>query len=136
MVALAIAAGCATPKDVRFTAAYTDVVPWMIGRFAVEATAGEGYVVVDAVQKLHFYSFITAPIRLDPADTVEVAFVVQTIFETESRGKKRFLVVVDPRPFEAGHQVGESRLPAGARQRARALSDAIRRQARGHEAPI
>jgi hypothetical protein len=132
---LVVVLGCATPNDVRYTATYAKAGPTLVARLAVEGTGLAGYRIAKGEQRLHDYAFITFPARLDPADDVDVAFLVQVVYDAQLHQKKRFTIVVVPRPFVNDVEVSAERLPASARPRARALSDTIRQHAKSFEAP-
>jgi hypothetical protein len=136
LIALLLAsAGCATPNDVAYQASYSNVHPSSRERMAIEATEMKGYRIAKAEQRLHDFAFITFPQRLDPADVVDVAYLVQLVYEVETRTKMHFGVTVVPRPFVNDREVSEEKLPPSARVRARALADAIRAHARQYEVP-
>lgn len=126
---------CATPNDVRYTATYSNIGPTQLELLALDATVRQGYEIAKFERRVHDFAFITLPLRLDPSETVDVAFLVQLVYDVESQTKKRFTVVVVPRPFRDDREVPESELPPTATLRARALSDAIRAHARTYEAP-
>lgn len=128
-------ASCATPADVRYTATYANIGPNQVALLAAEATAQAGYEIAKAQLRTHDLAFLTLPTRLDPADHVDVAFLVQVVYAVKTAQKKRFTVVVEPRAYEDDRRVPEDQLPPSARPRARALSDAIRAHARRYEAP-
>lgn len=132
---LTVVLGCATPNDVAYTATYAKAGPTMVVRLAVEGTELAGYRIAKGEKRMHDYAFITFPTRLDPTDQVDVAFLVQVVYDAELTQKKRFTIAVVPRAFVNDLAVSDERLPASARPRARALSDTIRRHARGFEAP-
>lgn len=136
LIALLIAsAGCATPNDVKYEASYSGVSTSTIGRMALEATEMRGYSIAKTETRLHDFAFITFPLRLDPGDGVEVAFLVHLVYEVQSRSKKHFAVTVTPRAFVNDREVSEDQLPPTARVRARGLADAIRAHARQFEVP-
>ncbi|HVK84369.1 MAG TPA: hypothetical protein VM513_09700, partial [Kofleriaceae bacterium] len=123
-------AGCATPNDVKYEASYSGVSTSTIGQMAIEATQLQGYSIAKTETRLHDFAFITFPLRLDPADVVDVAFVVHLVYEVQSRTKKHFAVTVIPRAVVNDREVSEDQLPPTARVRARELADAIRAHTR------
>ena len=129
-----LVAACAS-SEIKYTATYNNTGSFMITRLALEATAGQGYFVADEKTRMHDYTFQTRPVRLDPADAVEVSFVVQIVYEVQATDRKRFSVLVVPRAYDQGHDVGEARLPPSATNRARQLAAAIREHSRQYEAP-
>jgi hypothetical protein len=132
---LVVVLGCATPNDVTYTANYAKAGPASVVRLAVEGTELAGYRIARGEQRPHDYAFITLPARLDPADQVDVAFLVQVVYDAQLTQKRRFTIVVVPRAFVNDVEVSDERLPASARPRARVLSDMIRKHARSFEAP-
>ena len=136
LVALLLAsAGCATPNDVKYEASYSGVNTSTLERMAIEATEMQGYSIANAQPRLHDFAFITFPQRIDPADAVDVGFLVHLVYEVQSRTKKHFSVAVIPRAFVHDHEVSNDQLPPTARARARELADAIRAHARQYEVP-
>ena len=134
LVVLLLAA-CAASSEIKYTATYNNTGAFNVTRMALEATAGQGYQIAQDQQRLHDYVFLTLPVRLDRADQVDVAFLVQVVFEVEARDRKRFSVLVQSRAYVNDREVGAERLPPSAKLRAKQLSDAIRAHSRPYEAP-
>jgi hypothetical protein len=134
--AVALAAACATPDEIRYTAAYHGISSSSVVRLAREATANEGYVIATEQNFKYSYSFITAPELLEPHDSVQVGFMVQIVYENAARTKDEFSIIVTPRAFAGRQEVDAKQLPPTARTRAAALSSAIRAHSQQYEAPI
>src|SRR6266436_6085003 len=98
-IAIAGVIACGTIHEAHYTATYSDTGSWIINRMAVEAIEMQGYKIASAKGRLHDFLFITYPVRTDPNNPIEAAFMVQIVFELETRGRKRFTVSVFPRAF-------------------------------------
>lgn len=76
---------CATPNDVRYTATYSNIGPTQLELLALDATVRQGYEIAKFERRVHDFAFITLPLRLDPSETVDVAFLVQLVYDTSRR---------------------------------------------------
>lgn len=134
--AFGLGSGCTPPDDIRYTAAYEGLPSAMVVMYAVEAAVGQGYQVAATKNFGSSYVFVTYPIRLAPADQVDVAYKVQITYERRTRTKSDFTVFVIPAPFLGNAPLSSDRLPADGRPRGEALSAAIRARLRSYEAPM
>ena len=136
LFALGLGAGCTPPDDIRYTAAYEGLPSSSVVMYAVEAAVGQGYQIAATKNFGSSYVFVTYPVRLAPADRVDVAYKVQITYEQKTRTKSDFTIFVIPAPFLDHAPVSSDRLPPDGRPRGEALSAAIRARLRSYEAPM
>ena len=139
---VALVASCSALPEVRYRATYSHTSVAQIVELAYEATLQQGYTIAQQQKKLHFFTYITTPTPFGSGSTVEVAYLVQIVFEKETgiggncwSARCRFAVTVYPRAFRGDEQLPDDQLPAGAPARASELSAAIRQRAREYETP-
>jgi hypothetical protein len=135
---VALVGSCATLPEVKYRATYSHTSIVQVVELAYAATLQQGYTIGQQERKLHFFTFITTPTTFESASTVDVAYLVQIVFEKETgvggncwSARCEFAVIVVPKAFHGTEELPDDQVPAGATTRASAPESMRRLRSEG-----